>query len=338
MLNIILHILESLCKASKGRKLKEKNNMQKVKLSLAAAVPLVLMILLVAAPLTSTPTLANPISALLADQPGPLNTGDTWTYGMYYNSTHNYTARLTVVGLTTVEDWNGTMTQCYKIEGKFEDQPEPFNESWVSIYYRVSDLKMIAQEGYELKNNSGTYLEHYWYVYTDVPIENGYPLSLGKTWNQTITTNRTGYLKEWSGGGWSNTTWTRSNATSFTGWQSGEVLNISTVTVLAGTFETWCINITAGKDTETKTFIHYFSPGVKNNVLITNSTGDWQSWLVSYNVGLHIEDILRILIWSQALQQITSPLAGSKLFLWTGAGAAAVILIAVGIFLWLRRR
>jgi hypothetical protein len=297
-----------------------------------------LLVLLVAAPLASTPTLSTPINALIADQPGPLTLGDTWTYNQPINETHNATLTQRVVStIASVEDWNGTMTQCYKIE--IETSPSPYNESWGYQYYRVSDQKFIATEGYAFWNISGLYSEGYTFSYNNVPTETGYPLSLGKTWNQTITSNATGYSYTWNGMAWDNKTWVRSNATQFTYWQACEVLNISNVTVPAGTFETWCITISTNAtlvNPPTTTGFGYFSPTVKNFVLLTNSTGDLLAELVSYSLGLDLTGMIWWLVWGQLLQQIMSPFAGRNLFILGGA-AAALILISAGIFIWWKR-
>nr|MDO8079454.1 hypothetical protein [Candidatus Freyarchaeota archaeon] len=302
---------------------------------------LIPLVLLIAAPLASTPTLTVPINAL-ADQPGPLTLGDTWIYNLPYNATHNETQRQRVAStIALVEDWNGTMTLCYRItkERLSPPYPVPYNETWSYNYYRVSDQKQIASELYTLLNYSGFYMETYQYIYSDVPVENGYPLSLGEMWNQTITWNMTGYMYQWAGS-WSNITWTRSNATGTRYWQSGWVLNISTVTVPAGTFETWCINSTMQFNvTDSYSRFVYFSSDVKNpyGVLETNSTGGWLRELIGYSFGLDLTAIIWWLIWGQLLQQIMSPFAGRNLFILGGAGAA-LILIAVGIFIWWKRR
>jgi hypothetical protein len=285
-----------------------------------------LLALLVAAPLVSSPTLTTPINALLASEPGHLGIGDTWTYNMPLNATANQTMTRKVVGIVSVQDWNGTMVKCYKMK---MDIPNPMvNVTFQHSYLRISDQKQIAKDYYSLWNASGSYIETYTFSYTNEPVENGYPLSLMTTWNQTIIMNTTGYSNTWIMGPWMNITTDRSNAMKDIFWQAGEVLNISNVTVPAGIFETWRINITNNMSGSVN---WYFSPTVKNFVKMTNSTGGFLYELVSYSFGQDTTMMLLLLLYQQQQQQATT-----MTYIYVGAGLGIIALVALGIILWRR--
>lgn len=218
-----------------------------------------------------------------------LAVGNTWNYNNSLNingNTYLWTHMVAVTGIFSVSDWNGTMVQCWNFTATPTSIPSMAYENWVSTYLRSSDGAAIASESYTFDNTTaGMYMETHYYSYFNVPQYTNFPYSEGEIWNQTITTNTTGCfnMRTVTTGTWMNTTWDRSNAAQGTAWFASEVVNTTTVTVPAGTFETWCIksstNSTGGKVSFLYTF---YSPSVKAVVLTTDPTGDFRSELLSY--------------------------------------------------------
>jgi len=299
-----------------------------------------LIALLVAAPLASSPTLTAPINALLSGMPADYPAvGDTWTYNMTVSPGDYTNVTMTVTGVVSIEDWNGTMVKCYNITQESSNSMD--TENWMSMYVRTSDGAQIAAETYMLMNTSGTYMEQRMFSYSDVPVVAGFPYSVGKTWNQTVTLNYTGWTKTWFGPvpGWVNMTYDRSNATQLIFWQAGEVVNITEVTVPAGTFETWCIKFTSNASAPMIPILvryEYYSPTVKNYVLLTNSTGDTGMELLSYSVSYPTrEAIMTMMMFSLLYNQQQA--AATMTYVYIGAGVVVVAAVAIGLILWRRR-
>ncbi len=238
-----------------------------------------------------------------------------------------------MVDIVNITDWNDTLVECYKIRQIPTSPPLVGQELWANQYMTVSGQQTIAEDFYMLFNMSGMYSEVYNFEYFNESLMPEFPLSLATTWNQTIIQNATGYSCTWMGV-WLNITWDRSNATQIIGWSAGEVLNISNVTVAAGTFETWCINITTAWGGDPASLIQYWSPTVKNIVLMTNSTsGEFLFELVSYGVEADLTLVMTLLLLSH--QQ--SSQAATTTYMYAGVGLGAIGLLALGIALWRRR-
>jgi hypothetical protein len=299
---------------------------------------------MILAPLASKPTTtAAPINALLSGTPVALPAvGDIWTYnqtigGLIVNET------TTVTGIPNIIDWNGSSVPCYNFTNVLQNPTaHGLNASWGTDLYRTSDGAEIAGETYILANTTGSYMEMYSFSYTNEPIINiafpyNVPWSVGEIWNQTITTNTTEYTNIWTAmGGWSNTTWGRANANQSTAWFAVDVLNITTVTVPAGTFETWCANETSSA---LPPVIIYYSPSVKFYVLVTNATdGSHQYELISYSVSYPTSNIIQnmMTLFLFNLQQQTGT---TMTYLIIGGVAGIIIVVAAtGIIIMRRHR
>ena len=212
----------------------------------------------------------------------------------------------TVNGVVSVMDWNGSMVQCYNVTRTFQNVTAVGNNaSRASTYYRTTDGAAIVNDYYELINTTGYYEEMYGYEYFNVPLEQGFPYSVGETWNQTFTANTTGYLNFWAPtpmlgfpAGWTNRTYVRgvNPMTSPSLWLNYTVVNETTVTVPAGTFDTWCVNVT-GASVGPMTGLLYYSPAVKATVLAADPiTGAHELELLYTSVSYPTQQMLLLIL------------------------------------------
>jgi hypothetical protein len=300
---------------------------------------------MILAPLASKPTTTAPINALLSGTPVDLPAvGDTWTYNATLGPSSYSNFTTTVTGIPNILDWNGSSVPCYNFTDII---PNPtahgLNASWNTNLYRTSDGAEIAGETYSLANTTGSYTETYSFSYTNEPIINiafpyNVPWSVGEIWNQTITTNTTGYQSvsnPFPPPTWLNTTWVRANATQSTAWFAVDVLNITTVTVPAGTFETWCANETSNA---LPPVLIYYSPSVKFYVLVTNATdGSPQLELLSYSVSYPtlatIQNMMTLFLLSLQYQTGTT-----MTYLIIGGVAGTIIVVAATGIIMSRHR
>jgi len=321
--------------------------MPKICVKKVAPLPATVLVALLAAamiaPQLATPILqAAPASAKISGTPADkLAVGDTWTYIDPTNESNNITA--TVTGIEKIKDWNEREVECYKIQTTRSSSP------MLLVHYVKADeadrvtvaLKQYFK-GNETYGGETVYTEIDLMMYFDPYMSDlDFPLENGKKWTSIAISYMTGYsnMYYYSTGEWFNVTYDRSNATSGILIWRFEVLNSTYVTVRAGTFETWCINQTLydNPSSPISSSVMYYSPKVKNVVLIEDDSGSRVMELASYSVSYPTQQqmmMASLLLFSYVQSQSSR----TTLLTVAGAGVAVAAIAAVALVLLRARR
>ena len=311
-----------------------------------------LFALLLLLPLASTP-LAVAISGSPVGQPVE---GDTWIYNVtevedFYPG-DNVTVRYEGVAVLNAEDWNLTEDlETYNYTIISESRSDTLINRLVMMqYYSKENMYIVRAEMYLILNNTAesSYTEKYIksILNTSYPIFQ-FPLERGKTWNTSVKEHRIGYIAHYSGGKWSNETYTWENYTAspyyyfgaYDYWVSGKVINETTVSTGAGEFDTWLVAVSR-MDTEDATVLvfpglYWYSPEVKNFVYY-NATGHMTMNLVDFNVSSYFAHDTTTMLMLGFLFYYQQSSQTNFLILVGGAGVA--VIAAIAVIAYMRRR
>ncbi len=309
------------------------------KRSIFATVAAVAAVLLLAAAI-ATPSLSAPLSGMPADIPA---IGDTWNYNLTAPFTTG-NATLRVAGVVDINAGfnESTPYHCYNYTTNYTTENPLLNTIMILRTYYSTDGNVTAifthrEDDYNSPSKY-QFVTHGTYYFNDTWKMFDFPLSEGKTWSKGLRVYFVGYMYNSSSG--LNITFDWNAPLTYDVAVTGLVVNATSVTTARGTFECWLVN-------ETNVFLPgyyslmWYNPEVKNVVYredYTNTGVLYLSWnMTGYSVSYPIHELIMMLTMFTLFNTLQQQ-QQTNLRIMAGVGFAVIVLVAVGVALYLRRR